>query len=113
MKYLSKLMNFNIEKFLSGKDIRIVGDSDWVDYIGGKPSAPKGTIYKCVVVQDKTLYDDETRGGNDGESINIKILGPKKEYKKLQKIKLTDPVGKVYGDYRNQLSVTASQIDFE
>lgn len=113
MKHLNKLTYFDTLKFLAGKDIRVVGDSDWVDYIDGKPSAPKGTVYKCVIVQDHTLYDDETRGGNDGESINIKILGPKKEYKKLQKIKLTDPVGKVYGDYRNQLSVTAGQIDFE
>ena len=113
MKNINKLLEFNSDKFFTGKDIRVTGDQPWVEYENGVPQPPKGTKYKCIILQDVTKYDEVTIGGNEGEALTVKVPGPKKEYKKLAKVKLNNPTCKIYGDYRNQLSVTAEDIIFE
>lgn len=113
MKQLNSFLEFNTNKFFEGKDLRITGDDQWVEYVNNVPQPPKGTKYKCFIITDNTKYGDDIVGVNEGEAIIIKVPASKKPYKKLSKVKLVNPQCRVYGDYRNQLSITADDINFE
>ena len=114
MKNLNKLMRFDSQTFFSNKDIRVVGDEPWIEYgANGSTKTEKGTKYKCIIANDMTRYSDDTVGGNEGEAIVIKVEDQLKSYKKFQGIKVIDPECKVYGEYRNQLSVVAKDIELE
>lgn len=114
MKNLNKLMRFDSQTFFSNKDIRVVGDEPWIEYgADGSTKAEKGTKYKCIIANDMTRYSDDTVGGNDGEALVIKVEGRAKQYSKFAAIKVIEPECKVYGDYRNQLSVVAKDIAVE
>jgi hypothetical protein len=114
MKNLAKLMRFDSQTFFSNKDIRVVGDEPWYEYgADSSTKTEKGTKYKCIIAQDKTVYSEDTIGGNDGEALVIKVEGRVKPYSKFSIIKVIDPECKVYGEYRNQLSVVAKDIAVE
>lgn len=114
MKFLNKLMKFNDAVFFSDKEIRVVGDEPWYEYSTvGSTKKVKGTKYKCIITLDKTKYSDDTVGGNDGEALVIKVEGRAKPYKKFAIINVIEPESKVYGEYRNQLSVVAKDVEFE
>ena len=114
MKNLSKLLLFDSKTFFDRKEIRVVGDEPWYKYSADSSTKTvKGTKYKCIIVQDKTKYSDDTVGGNDGEALVIKVEGRAKQYSKFAAIKVIEPECKVYGDYRNQLSVVAKDIAVE
>lgn len=114
MKFLNKLMKFDAEIFFSNKEIRVVGDEPWYEYSTvGSTKKVKGTKYKCIIAIDKTKYSDDTVGGNDGEALVIKVEDSVKPYKKFAVINAIEPECKIYGEYRNQLSVVAKDVEFE
>ena len=114
MKNLSKLLLFDSKTFFDSKEIRVVGDEPWYKYSADSSTKTvKGTKYKCIIVQDKTKYSDDTVGGNDGEALVIKVEDSVKPYKKFAVINAIEPECKIYGEYRNQLSVVAKDVEFE
>ena len=107
-------MRFDSKAFFSNKEIRVVGNEPWIEYApDGNRKAEVGTKYKCVIAQDNTVYSDNTVGGNVGEALVIKVEAPVKSYNRFAVIKVINPVCKVYGEYRNQLSIVAEDIELE
>lgn len=108
MKKLSQFMVFDIEAFLKGKLLRVTNVSEWVDYT---TKVHMGSKVEVAITKDDTQYKQK-----DGESIsnlyekfNIKI--PKDVQVQVNAYVVpVNAVGTVYGEYRNQLSVTADDI---
>lgn len=108
MKKLSQFTDFNLKRFLEGKVLGAVGCSEWLDF---KSKEHLGTKVEAAILKDETPYSQK-----EGETVtNL--------YEKLVfKIKkdVTVPLGanvvpvnavaSVYGEYRNQLSITADDI---
>lgn len=86
-----------------------IGQQEWKDY---NTACVLGTQIEVVIVQDKTVYEVQ-----DGETISnlyekfiVKI--PKAMNIPMNaEIRLKNAEATVYGDYRNQLSVIAEDIE--
>lgn len=108
MKKLSQFMRFDTAAFFKGKVLRVTGISEWVDYT---TKSHMGTKVEVVIVKDDTQYKQK-----DGESVSnlyekLTIKVPKDVKVPLSAyVAPVNAVGTVYGDYRNQLSVTADDI---
>lgn len=108
MKNLTQFDKFDWESFAKEKRFYCVGGRDWVDY---DTKAHLGTKIEVVIVVDDTEYKN-TKGEavtNRFEKLIIKVSDdievPVDQY--------VEPIGvvaKIYGDFRNQLSVTATGL---
>jgi hypothetical protein len=117
MKKLRSFVRFDVDRFFSGKELRVTGAEPWHEYIDKKrQEEPIGTKYKLVIAVDNTIYNPEKPAEdariNEGELVVVKVAKPKKEFGKFAVAKLVEPTAKVYGDYQNELSVTAKDIEF-
>ena len=116
MRKLRGFLRFDMDAFLKDKELRVVGAEPWQQYQDGAVGDVVGTKYKLVIATDHTVYhiDDPTKDAkiNEGEPLVVKIAKPSKEYKKFAIAKLVQPTATVYGDFQNQLSVTAQDIEF-
>lgn len=109
MKKLNLFNYFDCEEFFESKRLMTIGQQEWKDFNTGNPL---GTKVELVIAKDKTDY-----GATNGEVISnlykkftVKI--PKKIKVPMNvAVKLINPVGTVYGDYRDKLSVTADNIE--
>lgn len=108
LKKLMQFLKFDFEEFSKGKVYQVNGISEWVDYT---TKAHMGTKVEAVIVRDDTQYkqkDGETVT-NRYEKLNFKVRKdvnvPVNAY-----IMPVNAAATVYGDYRNQLSVTAEDI---
>ncbi|MFU2203911.1 hypothetical protein ACMZ62_09280 [Streptococcus pluranimalium] len=112
LKKLRQFQVFDTEGFLKDKDIRIIADEPWVEYDGdGKIKGQLGVKAKCVIAVDNTDYGDNVDPDlNGGEQLVIKVTKPLPNYKKFASIVINNPAATVYGDYGNQLSITAESI---
>lgn len=107
-KKLNVFCSFDAEKFFMKKALLFLGSSEWKDYETGKVL---GSKLECVVVKDDTDYGD-TDGKittNLYEKFNVK-LQKNVDVPTNAIIRLVHPKANVYGDFRNQLSVTAEDI---
>ncbi|EAW7178336.1 hypothetical protein LMV59_000603 [Listeria monocytogenes] len=71
-----------------------------------------GSKYTVIVWEDATDYGDQSIS-NIGDTYKVKVIG--KHLKKIDspsEVKLINPSGIVYGEFRNQLSVSAEDIIF-
>lgn len=108
MKKLSQFLQFKFDDFSDGKVYRVVSVSPWADF---ETKKHMGTKVEVVIAEDNTQY--ATKGGevvtNQYEKLTFKI---KKDVTVPAKTRVipVNPVAVVYGDYRNQLSVTADDI---
>lgn len=108
MKKLSQFLRFDFDEFSKGKIYQVVGTAPWVDY---NTKTHMGTKIDTVIAQDKTVYKCK-----EGEAVTNRYEKlPIKVRKDVQVpinayIMPINAVGVVYGDYRNQLSVTADDI---
>ena len=108
LKKLSQFNVFDFRKFSEGKKYMCVGISDYVDY---ETKRHMGTKVEAVITEDRTRYQQK-----DGECVSNAF--EKLTFKVLKDIKVPinayiNPVNvdaKVYGDYRNQLSITCDDI---
>lgn len=108
LKKLNQFLNFDWKGFEQGKRFMVVGISELKDYDTKKHL---GTKVEVVISDDRTQYvqKDGEKVSNLYEKITFKV-------RKDVNIPLNSyilPVGaeaKIYGDYRNQLSVTCSDI---
>lgn len=108
MKKLSQFVKFDVDAFLDGKILQVVGIAPWSDY---NTKAHMGTRIETIIAQDKTVYKCKEGEvvSNRYEKLSIKV---RKDVNVPINacIMPVNAVGVVYGDYRNQLSVTADDI---
>ena len=108
MKKLNQFVKFLFEDFSKGKIYRVTGIRPWID-VATKERL--GTKVEVVIAEDNTAYD--TSNGeivtNQYEKLAFKV---KKDVNIPMNARVipVNPVAVVYGDYRNQLSVTADDI---
>lgn len=111
MKKLNLFTHFDFNAFAKGKKFLVVGQKPWADYNSGEVL---GTKVEIVITEDKTDYgisENEITVNNLYEKFIVKISKDKNVTVELGKeVRLINPRGSVYGDYRNQLSVTADGL---
>lgn len=108
LKKLQQFVYFDINGFLEKIKLVTTGIGTWKDFESG---AKRGTKIEVVIASDKHVYPT-----NDGEVINnlyekLNIKVPKDIVVPMNtEIRLVNPVGTIYGEYRNQISITAEDI---
>ena len=109
MKYLTQFLHFDCSRFFSDKTLQVVGCKQWSDFT---TKDIVGTRLTAVIVEDKTPYrvKDGEQASNIFEKISIKIPGKTLNIAPGTVVELVNPVGTVYGDYRNQLSIRAEDV---
>lgn len=109
MKKLNLFTYFDFDEFAKNKKFMSIGQQEWKDF---KTGSVLGTKVEVVIAQDKTDY-----GVQDGEVVNN--LYEKLIFKTPADISVPmnvevrpiNAVATVYGDFRNQLSITADNIE--
>lgn len=109
MKKLNMFTYFDFEGFAEGKRFMSIGQREWKDFNSGETLGAK---IEVVIAQDKTFY------GNQGDEVVNNLyekltLKVRKEITVPMNVEI-HPVNveaKVYGEYRNQLSVIAEDIE--
>lgn len=108
MKKLSQFSKFDLERFLNGKTLEVISCSAWNDFTSKKHL---GTKVETVITKDNTVYDQK-----DGEVVTNRYEKLVLKIKKDVTVPLdanvlpVNATATVYGEYRNQLSVTADDI---
>lgn len=110
MKKLNKFLSFDWEAFAKGKTFMVTECKPWLDYDSKKVL---GTKVGFIIIEDKTDYDvleGEIAVSNTWEKGVIKI---RKEINIPEKsiIQPKGVIASVYGEYRNQLSIEAKEIN--
>lgn len=106
MKKLSQFTIFDIEAFLKEKRLMVIAQQEWKDY---NTKDLCGTKTELVIIQDNTDYG-EKGVTNLYEKIIVKV--PKVITLPMNaEVRLKNPEATVYGDYRNQLSIIAQDIE--
>lgn len=109
LKKLNQFNYFATKEFFSKLGLIAVGKSVWKDFETG---SVKGTKVEVVIASDKHNYNAQ-----DGEVVNnmyekLTVKIPKEIDVPINaKVCLVNPVANIYGEYRNQLSVTADDIE--
>lgn len=109
LKKLRNFLKFDDVEFFKGKRLLSVNQQPWKDF---KTGEVLGTKVETVIMQDKTDYGlkDGEVVSNLYEKLTFKI--PKViEIPMNVEIRPKNPVATVYGDYQNQLSITAEDIE--
>ena len=105
MKHLSQFIRFDLDAFLNGKELLVNSVSDWLDY---EDKSVKGTKITAVIISDETEYDKD--GNNRFEKLVIKV--PKSIDVAVDSVVVpVNATARVYGDFNNQLSVVADDIE--
>ncbi|BBM16489.1 hypothetical protein G15_0102 [Enterococcus avium] len=108
-KGLSFFEHFDANRYFKGKTLIAMKSEELKDF---NTQEVLGAKYTVVVWTDQTEYSKEGIS-NAGDTYTIKIIGQNfKEIKKPIEVSLINPQAKVYGDFRNELSVTADDIRF-
>lgn len=109
MKYLSQFQVFDWENFSKGKSFKVVGVAPWRDYT---TKGVIGTDVKVVITRDNTSY--KLREGdtttNLYERLSFKIRRTDLSVPTGANVQVVNPTCVIYGEYRNQLSVKADDI---
>lgn len=114
LKKLSSFTVFDSTRFFKNKNLMYAKAELWQEGEDRDHLKTIGTKITGVIFHDGTDYRGET-GVNEGESIVFKITQPLSNFsswKPFNTVFKVDQVIKavVYGDYRNQLSITVSNL---
>ena len=109
MKKLSQFLSFNITEFLKDKQLVCNGIQPWKDHDTGKLL---GSKVEAIIFEDKTDYGPSKDGSiinNRFEKLFIKV--PHAVNIPVNTvIALVNPVGTVWGDYHDKLSIVAEDV---
>lgn len=108
MKGLNQYEHFDFQMFSAGKIYIAKGTRQWID-----DEKVIGTKVDALIWKDSTKYKPDKNGNeinNELESITFKVPKQIKLSSKVE-IRPINPVAKVYGDRRNQLSITCDDIE--
>ncbi len=108
MKKLNQFVKFDGPGFFADKKLMVTGCKPWVDF---ESKETLGTKLDVVITEDNTIYreKDGEHISNLYEKFSVKI-SQKVAVPSGTEITLVNPVGTVYGDYRNLLSVVVDDI---
>lgn len=109
LKKLSQFERFDAEGFFENLSLGAVGQFEWKDHETG---AHMGTKVEVVIIGDKHNYNSANgqQVSNIYEKLTVKV--PKDiDVPMNSHVRLVNVYAKVYGQYRNQLSVTADDIE--
>ncbi|MHC5247500.1 hypothetical protein [Enterococcus sp. LJL90] len=109
MKKLNKFVKFDIDEFLENIELIVMKSDILVDF---ETKKVLGAKYSIIVWSDTHNYGGDTNGVNNvGETFTVKVLGKKPmAIPSPCKVDLINPNGNVYGEFRNNLSVTAEDV---
>lgn len=112
MKNLYQFLMFNLVAFLSGKTLLVTGISPLCDRASGEVI---GTRVECVITRDDTAYrppkSGSTTSTNLYEKVYIKIKLPNTVSVNVgDVVEVVNGTATVYGDYNNNLSITADSL---
>ena len=108
LKKLNQFNHFDTEGFFSKIKLITVGNSVWKEY---GSNVVKGTKLEVVIAGDKHMYNC-----NEGEAVNnmyekLTVKVPKEMDVPMNvEVKLVNPEANIYGEYRNQLSIVAEDV---
>lgn len=108
MKGLMQFQSFDGVSFFRDKLLQVISCSPLTDYATKQMIGTKTTV---VIVEDNTEYRSKAGAiSNLYEKINVKVPGKTLDLAPGTLVELIDPTCVIYGDYRNQLSVTAIDV---
>lgn len=110
MKALMQFLHFDCAKFFSRKTLSVVSCGPLSDYTTKEITGSKVTV---AITRDETEYKakaDGTVPTNLYEKLVVKVQGKSLSLAAGAVVELVNPTAVVYGDYRNQLSVTAEDV---
>lgn len=107
MKYLRQFEHFDFKGFSKDKIFMVLGCLPWVEN-----GVCIGTKVETVIIRDDTPYvkkegDDST---NVYEKINFKVKKIDLVIPKDCMVAPVNPIAKIWGDFRNNLSVTCDDM---
>lgn len=110
MKGLKQFLEFDLDEFLKDKEITFINSKPYYNYIDGQVSDQvAGMKLECVITKDNTIYNNDEIT-NEYEKITIKLPQAEKiNLKRGTKLKI-EGVGKVWGDYSQNLTIEATKI---
>lgn len=115
LKNLSHFTEFNAQLFLSRKELRFLSAKRWTEKSEAGSEIEKGVKVGVLIFSDENDYPNEKN--NIGEQLTVKVpLASMKDYDSYQPmftaVEIVDiEKAVVYGEYRNQLSLTAKVIE--
>lgn len=115
LKNLSHFTTFSTSQFLSRKELRFISATRWVERIDTDSEVEKGVRVSLLIYKDNSEYPNDRT--NLGEQITVKV-----PFASLEDFSVFQPMvticevtniekAVIYGEYRNQLSLTASVIE--
>ena len=115
LKNLSHFTAFNAPQFLSRKELRFISATRWVEKTDTGSELEKGIKVSLLIYKDNSEYPNSKT--NLGEQITVKV-----PFASLEDFSVFQPMvticevkniekAVIYGEYRNQLSLTASVIE--
>lgn len=112
MKGLKEFQKFDLEAFLTDKEIMYLDFSQWYEYKNGvKNEAPSGIKMSFVIVKDDTKYSTDVN--NEYEKFDVKVRGVSSVNIKKRSLVKIKGVAKVWGDFNQNLSIEATAKDIE
>lgn len=110
MKGLKQFLEFDLDGFLKDKEITFISSKAYYNYIDGQVSDQvAGMKLECVITKDNTIYNNDEIT-NEYEKITIKVpRADKINLKRGTKLKV-EGVGKVWGEYSQNLTIEATNI---
>lgn len=115
LKNLNYFTAFNAPQFLSRKELRFISATRWIEKTDTGSEVEKGVKVSLLIYKDNSDYPNEKT--NLGEQIMVKVpFASIEDYSAFQPMITPCEVTKiekavVYGEFRNQLSLTASVIE--
>lgn len=110
MRGLNQFTVFDFERFNVGKMYVSISQRKWIDDDTGKVI---GTKVDSLIWKDGTVYKDDKNGDkitNKYEKVTFKVRKQISVPPNVE-IRPVNPIASIYGDYRNQLSVTCDDIE--
>lgn len=114
LKNLSHFTEFNASLFLAHKELRFISATSWVEKTESGSNIEKGVKVGLLIFVDDSDYLNEK--DNLGEQLVVKVpfasLDDFTDFQPMLTIcEITDiEKAVVYGEYRNQLSITAKVV---
>ena len=110
MKNLAQFAPFKCEEFLEKKLLAVTNCTVNIDFDSKKPI---GSKIEVVITKDDTEYDANSKGEistNLFEKLVIKVPKMNLVIPNMTYVKLLNPKATIYGEFRNQLSITADDV---
>lgn len=109
-KALSYFESFDADRYFADKILVVMKSEDWKDF---NTQQVLGAKYTVVVWKDNTDYGKKDIS-NAGDTYAVKVKDkPVKNIVQPVEVSLINPTAKVFGDFRNELSVSADDIKFQ